>query len=229
MTDDAFDAFMALAAAALAEESTASTGSARPSGLRTPQQGPKSRPTAPGPVDGGSDTEASDAGGDPRQHGRPKPSCAPTERLDVQVFGLHPHPPEELCAEQEEEQEEEEDEETLVANEEAQDRELEDSDMPHLTWLRAEQAAAQACGMRWQERGPPPPPPGAKELWRGQKFRQGSQRWGNRGGQNVAAWRKFYEEKKKGFRKGGKGTGKGTTTSRGSESGRGGSSSSTWT
>ena len=49
--------------------------------------------------------------------------------------------------------------------------------------LRAEETVAREMNIPWQQRGPPGPEV-AGETWRGQKWRQGSHRWGNNGGSN---------------------------------------------
>ena len=61
--------------------------------------------------------------------------------------------------------------------------------------LRGEQAAAESLGLTWKERGPPSE---YCETWRGQKFRPGSNRWGNSGGRHKE-WRTgYYRAKGKG-------------------------------
>ena len=52
-----------------------------------------------------------------------------------------------------------------------------------------ERHAAEACGIPWQHRGPVPMFRG--ESWRGQVYRQNSQRWANRGGRNQAWYAGF--------------------------------------
>ena len=58
--------------------------------------------------------------------------------------------------------------------------------------LRQEAAAAKACGIPWQERGPVGPEDGGPTHWRGQQWRSGANngqaRWGNRGGK----YREYY-------------------------------------
>ena len=74
--------------------------------------------------------------------------------------------------------------------------------------LRQEQALAKASGVPWRERGPPGPPEEGPEVWRGQKFRQGSNRYANRGGKQRAYFAAKYGGSKGGG-KGGGGKGKG--------------------
>ena len=133
----------------------------------------------------------------------------------VEVFGLHPQ----LQAEQEhalapELQEHEEWEQAeLREHEEPEQAEQEEEEVlepvepedpaERLVWLQAERQAAESMGIPWKLRGPPAPAdPHAK--WRGQKFRDGSQRWANRGGKRKLEWAEYYKKK---------GAGKGTTAS----------------
>lgn len=60
--------------------------------------------------------------------------------------------------------------------------------------LRAERAAAEEAGLRWQDRGPPEHQP----YWRGQKYREGSDRFANRGGRKKEWWSTYYSEIRKG-------------------------------
>ena len=53
--------------------------------------------------------------------------------------------------------------------------------------LRQEQQLAEDCGMTWAERGPAE---GQVANWRGQAWREGSQRYANRGGKN----REYYRD-----------------------------------
>lgn len=50
---------------------------------------------------------------------------------------------------------------------------------------------AREFGIRWQDRGPPPEAVGPYGRWRGQRYREHSGRWGNRGGQ-WAQWFNVY-------------------------------------
>ena len=61
--------------------------------------------------------------------------------------------------------------------------------------LRGEQAAAESLGLAWKERGPPPD---YCKTWRGQKFRPGSNRWGNSGGRHKEWYTGYYRAKGKG-------------------------------
>jgi len=67
--------------------------------------------------------------------------------------------------------------------------------------MRAEDEAARAGGVRWQDRGPPGPDalPEGQTTWRGQRWRAGGQggqaRWGNCGGRNKEWWTAFYAAK----------------------------------
>jgi hypothetical protein len=70
-------------------------------------------------------------------------------------------------------------------------------DDDQLLELAGERWAAEAAGMRWQDRGPPGER-GAR--WRGQSFRPGLNRqggprprWGNRGGRQREKWTSFYQ------------------------------------
>ena len=59
----------------------------------------------------------------------------------------------------------------------------------YLKALREERAAAEALGLDWQHRGPPGPSMGGPSTWRGQKYRENSGKWANRGGN--APWQSF--------------------------------------
>ena len=59
-----------------------------------------------------------------------------------------------------------------------------------------EKAITFAHGRKFKDRGPPAPEEGGPELWRGQKWRSSSQRWGNRGGKRKEAWKQFFADKK---------------------------------
>ena len=62
-----------------------------------------------------------------------------------------------------------------------------------------EMEVAKACGVPWDIRGPPGPQEGGPRSWRGQKFREGSQRWANRGGKNKDLWKEYYNMKNRGL------------------------------
>ena len=75
-------------------------------------------------------------------------------------------------------------------------------------------------GKKFKERGPPAPSEGGPELWRNQKYRESSGRWGNRGGKHKHEWTAYFANKgkEKGQWKGegdDKGKGKGKNTSKG--------------
>ena len=63
--------------------------------------------------------------------------------------------------------------------------------------LRAEQKAAEEMGLRWQDRGPPPDLVQG-DTWRGQRYRPGTGKWANRGGENKQWYSGFYAAKKAG-------------------------------
>ena len=69
-------------------------------------------------------------------------------------------------------------------------------DDPRLADLRAESAAAKELGVPWRERGPPPS--SDRATWRGQKWREGSQRWANNSGTNKEWYSAFYKAKRGG-------------------------------
>ena len=57
---------------------------------------------------------------------------------------------------------------------------------------------ASAAGiMRMRDRGPPAPQEGGPNSWKGQKWREGSQRWGNRGGKRKDEFAAFYAVKRR--------------------------------
>ena len=64
--------------------------------------------------------------------------------------------------------------------------------------LRNESAAAALMGLHWRSRGPPGE---VGKEWRGQKWRPGSERWGNNGGVNREWWSQFYKAKRCGKEK----------------------------
>ena len=59
--------------------------------------------------------------------------------------------------------------------------------------LQAEAAVAKEQGLSWRERGPPSAP---GEVWRGQQWRAGSERFANRGGCNKEWWAGYYAAKR---------------------------------
>ena len=59
------------------------------------------------------------------------------------------------------------------------------------SWEDPEAEAAKAHGIKMKFRGPPPPED-PHELWKGQRFRPGSERWGNRGGAKRPWWDSYY-------------------------------------
>ena len=70
-------------------------------------------------------------------------------------------------------------------------------DACELADLRAEGKAAKDLNIPWQQRGPPGPPKDIPHAtWRGQRWREGSQRWANNGGTNRD-WYKHYHSIKK--------------------------------
>ncbi len=75
--------------------------------------------------------------------------------------------------------------------------------------LRSERLAAELLEVPWQRRGPPGPKDGGPQQWRGQKFRESTGKWANRGGQ----WRDYYNSKY-GAKGRGKGKGKSKTKPR---------------
>ncbi len=64
--------------------------------------------------------------------------------------------------------------------------------------LAAERTVSAEMELRWRERGPPGPPQGGPTTWRGQAWREGSQRFGNRGGRLRAWYDAFYRAKRAG-------------------------------
>ena len=65
--------------------------------------------------------------------------------------------------------------------------------------LRVEQLVADAWNVKWQERGPAGPPgERTKDLWRGQKWRPGSERWANNGGKNKIWYSGFMRAREEG-------------------------------
>ena len=66
----------------------------------------------------------------------------------------------------------------------------------------AEADVAHELGVPWSERGPVGPDQGGPSTWRGQRFRHGTQRWGNRGGKYREYYKLLYSGKGKGKGKG---------------------------
>jgi hypothetical protein len=64
--------------------------------------------------------------------------------------------------------------------------------------IRIEQAITFTYGRKFAERGPPAPGDGGPDLWRHQKFREHSGRWGNRGGKHRHEWTTYFQSKGKG-------------------------------
>ena len=99
-------------------------------------------------------------------------------------------------------------------------------DQYHLA-MAAESSVANMLGIRWRDRGPPTGPASGFSKWRGQKWREGSKRWANRGGANRDWYRAFYsgatstkgKDKNMGKGKGTKGTA--SSSGKGSSSGQG--------
>lgn len=59
--------------------------------------------------------------------------------------------------------------------------------------LDAERHLAGLLNLKWRQRGPPPDMvPGGRSKWRNQKWREGSQRWSNRGGKHREWYAKVY-------------------------------------
>jgi len=75
------------------------------------------------------------------------------------------------------------------------------AELLHCIDMRAENEAAKAAKVRWQDRGPPGPDalPEGQTKWRGQRWRAGGQggqaRWGNCGGRHKEWWTAFYAAK----------------------------------
>ena len=272
-----FDAFMALC-------SSMSFGDpgqppSAPSGLRTPPGGPGgAHSTAAVPAAHGSATPLMDAVGAPMTPSDTEDSVeehstqALEPEISVEVFGLHPAPPEGWyqefqqqgleqavetgCPEAAEEEEEEafpeqmetadSEEVEMPGTEEVEMPGTEEVEMPEVQrnrmWLAAERAAAEALGVRWQDRGPPGPTEPSSETWRGQHWRPGSERWANRGGVNREWWAAYYKAKGKSKGKGksqekgkgkgqskGKDKGKGKSKEQGKSSGSSSSTAPAWT
>ena len=187
------------------------------------------------------------------------PTQAFEPQISVEVFGLHPAPPDGWYQEFQQEDlaqavetgcpeaAEEGDEEAFTEEIETADTEevempgTEEVEMPgtevempdteevemledqgnHM-WLAAERAAAEALGVRWQDRGPPGPTEPSSETWRGQHWRPGSERWANRGGVNREWWAAYYKAKGKSKGKGkSQEKGKGKGQSKGKDKGKG--------
>ena len=56
--------------------------------------------------------------------------------------------------------------------------------------LKEESDMAKELGLRWQQRGPKAE--GRPDRWRGQRYRTGTGKWANRGGQNKDFFKKKY-------------------------------------
>ena len=72
---------------------------------------------------------------------------------------------------------------------------------PGIDWndpqcIQAEREIFKALQVRMRDRGPPPSSEGGPQTWKGQVWREGSQRWGNRGGKRVAEWTAFFREQR---------------------------------
>jgi hypothetical protein len=63
--------------------------------------------------------------------------------------------------------------------------------------VKAEAAVAMQLGLSWPERGPAGPSE-ESSTWRGQAWRQGSERWANRGGAKKEWFTAFYKAKRQG-------------------------------
>jgi hypothetical protein len=68
--------------------------------------------------------------------------------------------------------------------------------------IRIEQAITFTYGRKFADRGPPPPGEGGPDMWRHQKFREHSGRWGNRGGKHRHEWTSWIQSGDKGKGKG---------------------------
>jgi hypothetical protein len=65
-------------------------------------------------------------------------------------------------------------------------------------WDDNEKAMAMEARAPWDIRGPPGPDDGGPTVWRGQDFREGSQRFANRGGSNKKKWAVYLSKKRDG-------------------------------
>ena len=63
--------------------------------------------------------------------------------------------------------------------------------------IAIEKAVTFAMGQKMANRGPPVPSQGGPQIWRGQVFRESSQRWGNRGGK-TKNWTAYFMARGKG-------------------------------
>ena len=68
-------------------------------------------------------------------------------------------------------------------------------------WQDDETEVAKELGVPWQLRGPDGPANEPNGLWKNQQWREGSQRWGNRGGGNRLYYTCLYEAMKQGASK----------------------------
>ena len=66
-------------------------------------------------------------------------------------------------------------------------------------WNSIEKAAAIPARTPWDIRGPPGPSADGPSIWRGQKFREGSQRFANRAGKSKKKWAYYNMKKKSGL------------------------------
>ena len=200
-------------------------------GLRTPPGGPPGLRTPP-VVAAHAETECSD---DPYMDTGASVLQPPSDRLHVEVFGLHPMLQETGPGESSpwydefqqpggEAEEQEEEEQEIVATDAFFEEQR------NLLWLAAERQAAEEAGIPWQQRGPPGPAGPSDETWRGQRWRKNTHRWANRGGKNKELWDAYYKTKKKDEGKG-KGKSKDKTKGKGKDmswSGSSGAQSSSW-
>ena len=62
--------------------------------------------------------------------------------------------------------------------------------------LVVESEVARELGLTWTGRGPPGPKSGGPATWRNQNWREGSQRWSNRGGAKKNWYSGYYAAKK---------------------------------
>jgi len=63
----------------------------------------------------------------------------------------------------------------------------------------AEEAASRHAELPWVLRGPPGPQTGGPQVWRGQKWREGSQRFANSGGKNKEKYQLWIYKQKDPF------------------------------
>ena len=65
--------------------------------------------------------------------------------------------------------------------------------------MKHEQATAIEEGVPWDMRGPRGPADDGPRVWKGQKFREGSQRWANGGGRKKQQYVQYYRQLKIGL------------------------------